>query len=84
MSNLNLEIIAPSGVLFKGECHMAVVPSVDGDIGIMHGHEAVIAALRAGTVDIYDEKQNLIKSFEVISGFAEMESLSHLVVLLNS
>lgn len=80
MANLNLEIISPNGVLFKGPCHMAVIPSVEGEMGIMAGHEAVIVNLKAGQVSVYDDKQNLIKTFEVESGFAE-QSAEKLLVL---
>ncbi|MBP7710049.1 MAG: hypothetical protein KA100_03150 [Rickettsiales bacterium] len=80
MANLNLEIISPTGVLFKGACHMAVVPSVEGDMGVMHGHEAVIVNLKAGQVVVYDDKQNVIQSFDVVSGFAE-QSAEKLLVL---
>jgi F-type H+-transporting ATPase subunit epsilon len=83
MSNLNLEITSPNGVLFKGECHLAVVPSQAGDIGVMHGHEAFIASLREGKIDIYDEKQNLVKSFDIQSGFAEMQGVEKLLVLVD-
>ena len=83
MSNLHLEIISPNGVLFKGECHLAVVPSISGDIGFMQGHELVIAAMRQGEVAVYDDKQNLVKSFEVSSGFAEMKDINNLLVLVD-
>lgn len=83
MSLLNLEIIAPSGVLFKGECHLVTVPSVAGDIGVMHGHEAVIAVLREGQIDVYDDKQSILKTFNVQGGFAEMQGVEKLVVLVD-
>ncbi len=83
MSALNLEIISPSGILFKGECHLVVVPSQSGDVGVMHGHEALIASLREGKIDIYDEKQNIIKSFDVKSGFAKMQGIEKLSVLVD-
>lgn len=84
MSNLKLEIISPAGVIFKGECGMAVVPSISGEIGVMFGYEAFIAALREGQISVYDDKQNLIKSFDIKSGFAEMQSEEKLLVLLDS
>jgi F-type H+-transporting ATPase subunit epsilon len=82
MANLNLEIISPAGVLFKGTCYMAVIPSVEGEMGVMNNHEAVIANLQTGVISIFDEKQNLIKSFEVESGFAE-SSVEKLLILLD-
>ena len=81
MTDLNLEIISPAGVLFKGHCHMATIPSVEGEMGVMAGHEAVIVNLKAGQVLVYDEKQNLVKSFDVVSGFAE-QSAEKLLVLV--
>ena len=84
MALLNLEIISPSGVVFKGQCHMVVVPSAAGEVGVMHGHESIIASLREGQIAIYDEKQEVVKTFDVHSGFAEMHGEDKLVVLLDS
>ncbi len=83
MADLKLEIISPSGVLFKGECHLVVVPSVSGDLGVMRGHEIVIAALREGEVSIFDEKHNLLKSLPIASGFAKMQDEENLLVLVD-
>ncbi len=83
MSNLNLEIISVTGVVFKGQCNMAVVPSVEGDIGVMFGHESLIAKLREGQITIYDDKQNIVKQIDVTGGFAEMHSAETLSVLVD-
>ena len=86
MSNLlELEIVSPHGVLFVGSCHMAVVPSVSGDLGVMLGHEAFTATLHEGKIAIYDEKQNIIKEVEITSagGFAQIDSGTKLLVLVN-
>ena len=84
MSKLNLEIISPEGVIFKGECYMAVVPSAAGDIGVMQDHESTIAALKEGQVTIYDDKQNIVKKFDVKGGYAQMHSNDKLLILLDS
>jgi F-type H+-transporting ATPase subunit epsilon len=83
MSNLNLEIISVTGVVFKGQCNMAVVPSVEGDIGVMFGHESLIAKLREGQITIYDDKQNIVKQIDVKGGFAEMHAAETLSVLVD-
>ena len=82
MSALNLEIISAKGAVFKGQCHMAIVPSVDGEIGFMNNHEAVMARLRKGQVVVQDDKQNTIKEVDVESGYAEMCN-NKLIVLLD-
>ena len=84
MANLEVEIISAKGILYQNNCHMAVVPSKAGDIGILQGHEAVIAGLKEGKVDIFDEQENIIKSFDIKSGFAEMHGPNKLLVLLDS
>lgn len=83
MSTLNIEIISVEGIAFKGECAMAVVPSIEGDLGIMQNHEAVIAKLRAGYVTIYDNSQNVLKQIEIAGGFAEMSGAGKLIVLVD-
>lgn len=81
--NLKLEIISPEGIIFNGECHMAVVPSVLGDIGFMYNHEMVISLLREGEIKIFDDKNEVIKSLSVTSGAAEMQENGKLLVLVN-
>ena len=85
MSDLHLEIISPTGPVFQGSCKLAVIPSAAGDVGVMYGHEALIASLRQDSkIDIYDEKDILVKSIEVKSGgFAEMQGLDNLSVIIN-
>jgi F-type H+-transporting ATPase subunit epsilon len=83
MADLNLEIISPNGVVFKGNCHLATIPSVEGEMGIMSGHEAVVVSLKAGEIVTYDEKQNILKKFEVVSGFAEVRESNGLLVLVD-
>ena len=80
---LKVEIISPAGEVLKGNFAMVTVPSIAGDIGVMADHEVVIAALREGEVVVYDEKQNIVKSFPVKSGFAEVQESGKLLVLLD-
>ena len=83
MTNFNLEIISVQGVVLKCDCHMAVVPSTEGDLGIMYGHESLIAKLREGQITIYDDKQNIVKQIDVKGGYAEMHGADLLSVLVD-
>jgi F0F1-type ATP synthase epsilon subunit len=60
------------------------VPSVEGEMGVMYGHEAVIASLQEGQIKIFDDKQNVVKTFDVKAGFAEMQGSEKLLILLDS
>lgn len=68
--NLHVEIISPSGFVFDGFCHMATIPSTNGEIGILVNHEPTIAMLKEGQINIYDSNEQLIKHFDVTGGFA--------------
>jgi F-type H+-transporting ATPase subunit epsilon len=80
--SLYLEIASPQGMIFQGECHLVVIPASEGEIGVMASHEAFIASLKAGEINLFDEQQNLLKSFSLESGFAEMQD-HKLIVLVN-
>ena len=51
---------------------MIIVPGKDGDIGVLPGHSKLLSSLRPGRVMIYGEDKNLLKSFFVSGGFAEV------------
>ena len=82
-NNLNLEIISLKGVVLKCDCNMAVVPSIEGELGIMYGHESVIAKLKIGQITVFDDKQNILKQIEVSGGYAEMHGADKLSVLID-
>ncbi len=83
MANLNLEITSPKGILFQGECFMTTIPSSEGEMGVMFGHESVIAALKAGIITIYDDKQAIVKTIEINGGFSEVQNNKKLLVLVD-
>lgn len=79
---LNVEIISPEGSIFNGFCYLVTVPSLEGEIGFMADHEAVLAGLKEGKIAIFDAYQNILKEFSVVSGFAEMFN-NRLLVLVD-
>lgn len=82
--DLEVEIISPQGIVFDGICHVAVVPSIDGDIGVMHNHESFIAKLQKGEIRIFkDSSKDQSYTFPVENGFAEIKSQGKLLVLID-
>tara|TARA_B100000073_G_scaffold193121_1_gene159864 strand:- start:238 stop:573 length:336 start_codon:yes stop_codon:yes gene_type:complete len=51
---------------------MIIVPGKDGDFGVLPGHSKLMSSLRPGRIMIYSEDKNLLKSFFVSGGFAEV------------
>ncbi len=69
---LEIEITSPAGYLFKGTCHLATIPAVNGEIGVMADHEAFLTSLSQGKIAIFDDKNNILKEYPIESGFAEI------------
>ena len=49
---LTVDIVAPDQVLWSGTADRVVAPTVEGEIGLLTGHEPVLSVLRAGTVRV--------------------------------
>ncbi|MDX2083406.1 MAG: hypothetical protein SFV53_05435 [Rickettsiales bacterium] len=84
MTNLNIKIISIEGVILESSCHLVVVPSIEGDLGIMFGHEFLITKLRQGKITLYDDQHNITKEIEVSGGYAEMSEADKLSLLIES
>ena len=66
----NLEITASDRQFFKGECEMVVLPAIDGEHGVMAGHESMVVAVRTG--EIRFKVNGEWKIAAVSDGFAEI------------
>ncbi len=68
---VELEVVTPVKMMFRGDADMVVVPGGSGDFGVLPGHAPLQSTLRPGTVDIYkgDKVENQIF---VEGGFAEV------------
>src|SRR5690606_41487767 len=45
---LNVEVVSPARVLWSGEASMVSAPAADGSMGVLPGHQPVLAVLRNG------------------------------------
>ena len=74
MTTISFDLVSPENLVFNDQVGMIIVPGKDGDLGILPGHSKVISSLRPGRVMVYGEDKNLLKSFFVSGGFAEINS----------
>jgi len=72
MAKISFDLVSPENLIFNDEVGMIIVPGKDGDLGILPGHSKVMSSLRPGRVMVYGENKNLLKSFFVSGGFAEI------------
>lgn len=89
MATISFDLVSPENLIFNDDVGTIIVPGKDGDLGVLPGHSQVISSLRPGRVMVYSEDKNLVKSFFVSGGFAEINPekcivLAESVVELNS
>ena len=89
MAKISFDLVSPENLIFNDEVGMIIVPGKDGDLGILPGHSKLMSSLRPGRVMVYGEDKNLLKSFFVSGGFAEINPekcivLAESVVELNT
>ena len=72
MATISFDLVSPENLIFNDEVGMIIIPGKDGDLGILPGHSKVMSSLRPGRVMVYGEGKNLLKSFFVSGGFAEV------------
>tara|TARA_B100002003_G_C13681851_1_gene344324 strand:- start:99 stop:500 length:402 start_codon:yes stop_codon:yes gene_type:complete len=71
-SAILLDLVSPEQLVFNDKVSMIIVPGKEGDIGVLPGHSKLLSSLRSGRVMIYGEDKQLLKSFFVTEGFAEI------------
>tara|TARA_B100000003_G_C10724722_1_gene288421 strand:+ start:189 stop:587 length:399 start_codon:yes stop_codon:yes gene_type:complete len=72
MATISFDLVSPENLIFNDEVGMIIVPGKDGDFGVLPGHSKVMSSLRPGRVMVYGEGKDLLKSFFVSGGFAEV------------
>ena len=72
MAKFSFDLVSPENLIFNDEVGMIIVPGKDGDIGVLPGHSKLLSSLRPGRVMVYGEDKNLLKSFFISGGFAEV------------
>ena len=72
MPTITFDLVSPENLIFNDEVGMIIVPGKDGDFGVLPGHSKVMSSLRPGRVMVYGQDKNLLKSFFVSGGFAEV------------
>ena len=72
MATISFDLVSPENLIFNDEVGMIIVPGKDGDFGVLPGHSKVMSSLRPGRVMVYGEDKNLLKSFFISGGFAEV------------
>lgn len=74
-----LDIIASDRHFFSDEVESLVLPGIDGEYGVLYGHEAMVTAVVTGEVDITVDGKVL--EVAVSEGFAEIKPESVVIIV---
>ena len=65
-----IEIIVPENIVFSNETEMVILPSYEGDMGILKNHIPIITFLRPGVIKVKKIDENY-ENFFVEDGIVE-------------
>ncbi|MEY4500022.1 MAG: hypothetical protein RL319_1010, partial [Actinomycetota bacterium] len=62
MSSLRVEVVAADQAVWSGEAKMVIAKTVEGEIGLLPGHEPMLAILASGEVRITLDSGDQLKA----------------------
>jgi F-type H+-transporting ATPase subunit epsilon len=70
MAKFRFSLVAPERELFSGDVDQVDASGVEGDFGVLAGHEPFMTVLRPGLVKVYADGQ--VRAYQVEGGFADV------------
>ena len=77
LENFKVEIISPDRLILKTDANQVVIPSYEGEIGILKDHIPLITFLRPGFIKIFNTSE---EKFFVEEGTVEFKNNSLLIL----
>jgi F-type H+-transporting ATPase subunit epsilon len=71
INKVQFDLVSPERLLVSDVYDMVVAPGEEGDFGVLPGHSPLIANLRPGVIDVYENGVVTDRVF-VAGGFAEV------------
>ena len=78
MATMQVDVVSAEEQLFSGEANEVYARSMDGEIGILPGHQPILIMLDKAPVRVKVNGQE--QSFELSGGFLEFRD-NHLIVI---
>ncbi len=75
---MTVEVVTPYDVFYEGRVASIVIPTLDGQFGILPGHSPLVVAITPGIVRIEEEDEK--RSFVISEGFAEIGQNAVIIV----
>ena len=71
---MELEIISPNGILFKGDTTYVSFPGAAGSFDVLPHHAPMIAALEAGLIRYQTNEKEEQQEIKIQNGFVEIKN----------
>jgi F-type H+-transporting ATPase subunit epsilon len=72
MSDLNIEIVTPDGVIFSGTAQSCTTPGAEGQFQVLKDHAALLAVLEVGEIRLVNTGGK--KSLATSGGYVEVKN----------
>lgn len=72
MNKLNVEIVTPASVVYKGEANAVTLPGTQSSFQVLYNHAAIVSTLEDGKIKIKNDSEE--KIFTTSNGFAEVNN----------
>ncbi len=69
---LRVDIVGSDAVKWRGTASSVVAPTVEGEIGLLAGHEPILSLLRAGSVKVTPSSGDA-QEFAIAGGFISFD-----------
>lgn len=73
-----VKILTPEHSFYEGDAELAILPTTEGEVGILKGHIPMVFALKSGNIKIVEN--NRLREAATSDGFAEMTKNGLLVL----
>jgi F-type H+-transporting ATPase subunit epsilon len=71
MATFHFDLVSPEKLLFSSDVVQVDIPGIEGDFGVLAGHEPMVTTVRPGVLVIYDGGGEQLR-IVVNGGFAEV------------
>ncbi|MDO8108268.1 F0F1 ATP synthase subunit epsilon [Isoptericola sp. b441] len=72
MANLEVELVARDRTVWSGDATQVSAPAAEGEVGILVGHQPLLAVLKPGTVRIFGLDRSVLEA-KVDAGFISVD-----------
>lgn len=71
-TTFNFQLVSPEKILVSEPAWQVVIPGEEGYFGVRAGHMSLVAAVRAGVVEVYAKEGDAPKKIFIAGGFADV------------